>query len=462
MEPEIEASLTRVVTSQDEHSHTAPPPSQTTTVPLMSDRSFWGMVSTQFLGAFNDNLYKQLMLLLAIPAAAVAATQAAETGQGTVSDIQGWATLVFSLPFVLFSGFAGYLSDRFSKTPIIVYCKVAEIAVMLLGLLAFYYFDLFGTAGTWFVLFLMGTQSSFFGPGKYGILPELFRSEDLPRANGLILMTTFLAIIFGTVLAGALKALLFSNGSAASLAWGLLVCVAIAIFGTLTSLLIRKVPAAQPKLPLTVDCFGICDDARQLLRVDVGLLGALLVGSMFWLVSGIAVPTVNRLGLWLGANETWTSVLTASIGLGIMIGALLAGLLCRKGFGDRCVTLGLSGICLCLGILGMWTSNGHLIGYTGSLTALVLLGISAAVFAIPLQVYIQDRPPSALKGRMIATMNQANFTGILISGPLYQLFEWISRLLAWPISSVFWMMGMLILPLAIFYRLNSERTADRG
>jgi acyl-[acyl-carrier-protein]-phospholipid O-acyltransferase/long-chain-fatty-acid--[acyl-carrier-protein] ligase len=423
----------------------------------MADRSFWGMVTTQFLGAFNDNLYKQLMLLLAVPVAVVAADAAADgAGQGATSDAQGWATLVFSLPFVLFSGFAGYLSDRFSKTPIIVYCKVAEIAVMLLGLAAFYCFEIFGTAGTWIVLFLMGTQSSFFGPGKYGILPELFRSEDLPKANGLILMTTFLAIIFGTVLAGVLKAVLFTDGSASSLALGMLLCVVIAVAGTLTSLLVRRVAAAQPGMPFVTDSLGICHDARRLLRADPGLMAALLVGSVFWLVSGIAVPTVNRLGFWLGANATWTSVLTASIGLGIMIGALLAAYLCRKGIGDRCVSLGLVGICVSLAALGTWLGNQHLLGYTGSLIALVLLGVNAAVFAIPLQVFIQDRPPAVLKGRMIATMNQANFTGILISGPLYQLFEWLSRVAGWPISSVFWMMGCLVLPLAALYRLDSS------
>ena len=135
--------------------------------PVMADRSFWGMVVTQFLGAFNDNLYKQLMLLLAIPAAAAGAAAAVEgldPAQASGGDTQGWATLVFSIPFVLVSGFAGFLSDRFSKQPIIVACKVAEVVVMLLGLAAFYYFDLLGTPGTWVVLFLMGLQSTFFRP----------------------------------------------------------------------------------------------------------------------------------------------------------------------------------------------------------------------------------------------------------------------------------------------------------
>jgi acyl-[acyl-carrier-protein]-phospholipid O-acyltransferase/long-chain-fatty-acid--[acyl-carrier-protein] ligase len=151
---------------------------------LTRDRSFFGITATQFLGAFNDNFYKQLMLLLAIPVV-----------PGTL-DQQQVATIVFALPFVLFSGIAGHLSDKYSKNRVIVLAKAAEIGIMGLGL-----------------MFLMGIHSAFFGPSKYGILPELFRNKDLPRANGIVLMTTFLAIIFGTVSAGFLGDLLVDHGS---------------------------------------------------------------------------------------------------------------------------------------------------------------------------------------------------------------------------------------------------------
>ena len=426
---------------------------------LLADRSFWGMILTQFLGAFNDNLYKQLMLLLAVPIVLAGAAGGGALG----TDSQGWATFVFSIPFVLFSGFAGWLSDRFSKTPIIVRCKIAEILIMFLGLAAFYFYDSFGYIGTWSVLFLMGVHSAFFGPGKYGILPELFSVKDLPRANGLILMTTFLAIIFGTVAAGGLKTLLTGeSGSTSNLWMGLFVCMGIAIVGTATSLMVRRVPAAQPELKLSADCWLISRDVYELLRTDRVLLNALLVSCVFWLVSGIAVPTVNRLGLTLlRVSDFQTSLQPASIGLGIMIGAILASTLCRSGHGDKLVSVGLWGILGALVALGCWTPTGtHLIGFGGSVIALLLMGVSAGLYAIPLQVFLQDRPPSNLKGRMIATMNQANFIGILISGPLYQVFEAISSGLSWPISSVFWMMGLLVLPLCLFYRLDSRKVTS--
>ena len=162
---------------------------------LYSDRSFWGMAVTQFLGAFNDNLFKQLILLLSITI----------TANGVAEDQQGTAMVVFSLPFLIVTGFAGYLADRLSKRGIVVSCKVAEIVIMGLGGVAFaLYTQSSSLTFLYVVLFLMGAQSGFFGPAKYGILPEILRPDDLPRANGFILMTTFVAIIMGTVVAGIL------------------------------------------------------------------------------------------------------------------------------------------------------------------------------------------------------------------------------------------------------------------
>ena len=418
---------------------------------LLVDKSFWGINLTQFLGAFNDNVYKQLVLLLALPAVVEGAAN-----NKASEDMQGWATLVFSIPFVLFSGFAGYLSDRFSKTPIIVLSKVAEIVIMFLGLLAFVYYDTFGMLGTWTVLFLMATQSSFFGPGKYGLLPELFRPTDLPRANGLILMATFLAIIFGVVFAGKLFDFLVSNRDASGLWIGSLFCVGIAIAGTFTSLLIRRTDAAQPNAKLSLGDFGISREMIQLLGRDRPLLIALLVSCVFWMVSTIAMPTVNRLGFdMLGLDKGQTGVLVGMIAIGIMLGAPLGGWLCQKLPSDRVITIGLWGIVAALVLLGVWVQGNQLwLSANGCRMALILLGISAAVYSIPLQVYLQDRPPSELKGRMIATMNQANFLGMMLAGPIYQFFEYVSRSMGWPICSIFWMLGLMVLPLALFYRMD--------
>ena len=182
---------------------------------LYQDRSFWAMTVTQFLGAFNDNVFKQLVLLLAaggagaaVGRAAISAVAICGSGIGGVSvvgsavvgplvavkpppDLQGLATVIFAAPFFLFSGLAGYYSERLSKSRVIFASKVGEIIVMALGLVGFLFYKQFGLTGAFFVLMLMGLQSTFFGPSKYGVLPEMLRHRDLPRANGLFLMTTF-------------------------------------------------------------------------------------------------------------------------------------------------------------------------------------------------------------------------------------------------------------------------------
>ena len=419
---------------------------------LFRDRSFWGMTATQFLGAFNDNLFKQLMLLLAIPVGAEVAER---------SDEQGFATMLFSLPFVLFSGVAGYLSDKFSKRSVIVACKVAEIGIMLLGMIGFLMYDKTGYAGLLAVLFLMGTHSAFFGPGKYGILPELFRAADLPRANGVILMTTFLAIIFGTASAGLLGDLLANEGGQRDpqrLWIGSLMCIGIAVFGTCTSLLVRRVPAAVPDLQFDPSGVAIPAETRAMLAADKPLLAALLVSCMFWLVSGVAMQSVNSLGMTqLDLGERRTSLMTAVIGLGIAIGAVIAGRLSRGKADFRLVTWGAWGMIagFVLMAISLPQENGgfkHLLGFGGSFPVLIALGMAAGMFAIPVQVFIQMRPPENQKGRMIAVMNLTNFIAILLSGAVYMLFDRVIEAAGWPRSVLFGLTAAIILPVAIFYR----------
>jgi len=417
---------------------------------LLSDRTFWGLAITQFLGAFNDNLYKQLMLLIAIGG----------VGQIAKDDRQGWATFAFSLPFVLFSGLAGYLSDRNSKSRIIVICKVAEIIITLLAVLAFWLYGNLGDYGTWTVLILMGMHSTFFGPAKYGVLPELFHHKHLPRANGLILMSTFLAIILGVVLAGAIKEAVVITDAAGqkdySRLWlGSLVCAIIAVIGTLTSLLIRYTPAVQPQARFEFSDSIVPASIVSLLGKDRPLLMALVVSSVFWLVGGLVMPVVNRMGIdQLRQAETKTSVLTAGLAIGIIIGAISANLVLKRMPKDKQVSLGVLIMILSMCLVSVWRPNGDaLLGYTGTFIGLVVSGIGAAVFVIPIQVFLQERPPLELKGRLIGTMNFANFVGILLAGPIYQLLIKIAEWMAWPVSSVFAMMAAMLLPILLFYRL---------
>ncbi|MEQ8790204.1 MAG: MFS transporter [Pirellulaceae bacterium] len=426
--------------------------------PLNVDRAFWGMTATQFLGAFNDNVYKQLVLLLAVTAT---------SSSGESYDLQGPGMVVFALPFLLFSGIAGYYSERNNKRTVIVLCKVAEIVVMAAGVLAFFFYPVTGFAGLLAVLFLMGTQSAFFGPGKYGILPELFRQRDLPQTNGVILMTTFLAIIFGSAFAGLLMEHFVARIWIAGMA-----CVVIAVAGTGTSLMVRRTPPAKADLRLTLSAFVVPGDVWRGMRADHALLWALLASCMFWLVGAVVQMSINALGIkQLGVGELRTSLLVTGVGVGIAVGAMLAGRLSRGQVNFTIMRIGAWGIVGTLLLVAVfnppsellsqdfsWLSGprGMWLRYGATMAALVAAGGSTGLFAVPLQVFLQSRAPHDQKGRVIATMNLANWIAIIVGGVLYSacspLLEWLS----WPASTMFVITAMLMAPVAALYRPRNE------
>jgi acyl-[acyl-carrier-protein]-phospholipid O-acyltransferase/long-chain-fatty-acid--[acyl-carrier-protein] ligase len=384
---------------------------------LLADWSLWGLTATQFLGAFNDNVFKQALLLLFV---SVPLTDAAGRPAGE-KDLQALGTFLFSLPFILFSGYAGYLADRYSKWWVIFCSKVAEIVIMLVGLGMFLVLARWGMSLTMAflfsgVLFFMGAQSAFFGPSKYGILPELFRPRDLPAANGLILMTTFVAIILGSALAGGLMTAFPRQF------WVIgACCVLIAVMGTLTACAIRRTPPVQPHLAFEWSMVGIGREMVALLGRDKPLHAALWVSSLFWMAAAIVQMAVNALGrVQLQRSEFDTSLLISTISLGIAAGSLVAGAASRGKFNVRVLKAGAWGMTACLAALALpGPRQGHLLGYYGSMAALMLLGGFTGMFAVPLQVFMQMRPPDAFKGRMIAAQNLLNWIGITLSAGLY-------------------------------------------
>ena len=421
---------------------------------LMRDGSFWGMTVTQFLGAFNDNVFKQLLLLLATPT--VAQIAAAKANGESAPDRQAEAMIVFAAAFLIFSGFAGWLADRTSKRTLIVASKSAEILIMTLGMIGFYYYDLIGLSGMFVVLFLMGVQSAFFGPPKYGILPETIRDRDLPRANGFFLMFTFLAIIFGVVVAGVLK-------EYAGPVWiGSAACIVIAVIGTLTSLLTRKVSPANPGAPLTTEDLYV---PKALLRVvwrDKQLLLALVVTSVFWMLGGVVQQSVNALGKsQLGLDEFNTSFLAAMLGVGIPIGCVLGGYLSAGRINPRVVLSGASGLCLCLVLMSLrGGANNHLLGFSGSIPVLIAMGVSTGMFIVPVQVSIQALSPSDEKGRMIAFMNQCNWIGIVLGAMIFKATILVLEATDQPRNTAFAVAALLMLPIVLFYRPKEQQLSE--
>jgi MFS family permease len=406
---------------------------------IFRDRSFWGLTITQLLGAFNDNLFKQLVLLLCVEKAAEIALA---TGDEVSDSYQPIAMAVFAIPWILFSGVSGYLADKISKRRIVVLCKSMEIVVMGCGLLAFLSGHLWAL---FVVLFLMSLQSTVFGPAKFGILPEQFRAEDLPRINGIFQMTTFLAIILGFASAGILKDLLPGQQGLALVS---VVAIVIAIVGTGVACMVRPTPIAQPDLKLSWRAVGIDGENWSLIQSNRFLLGVLLVSSMFWFTGGVVQPAVNNLGkIDLGLSNARTGILQACMGIGIAFGCVLSGRLSKNRIRFGLVRAGTWGMTIGLPALTVVSylqpgvaadaaaaigaaaaESDHLIfdATTAEWLArccLVWLGASAGCFVVPLQVALQSVPPEAQKGRMIGTMNLVNWCGILLSAAFYGVFE---------------------------------------
>jgi acyl-[acyl-carrier-protein]-phospholipid O-acyltransferase/long-chain-fatty-acid--[acyl-carrier-protein] ligase len=431
---------------------------------LYRDRSFWGMTTTQLLGAFNDSVFKQIVLLLCATVIVVPASSAS-------LDKQYVALALFSVPFVLFSGIAGYWSDRVTKKWIIVGAKVGEIVVMLLAAVAFAtmaprvpHGNIFLTAGMpWFVLavlFLMGTQSAIFGPAKYGVLPELFRGRDLPRCNGIVQMTTFLALILGTYVGGWLLDFFGPDLWKAGI-----VCVIIAAVGTATSTMIRRTPIAQRGAPFHISALAVAPDTWEMLRSDRALRNALWVYSAFWFVASIFPMAVNTLGL-----ETYrldykaTSFLLATVSVGIASGFVLAGKLSKDRVRFGLVRIGTCGLIVASLLLSLprsltpvLTDAGtrewpHLLGLYGSYVALAAVGFFAGFFALPVQVFLQSRPPDNLKGRMIGTMNLVNWIGIIFAAvAFYPLCMSLLQAFGLPNFAAFGVTAVVLVPVALFY-----------
>jgi acyl-[acyl-carrier-protein]-phospholipid O-acyltransferase/long-chain-fatty-acid--[acyl-carrier-protein] ligase len=330
----------------------------------------------------------------------------------------------------------------------------------------------------------------------------MLRDRDLPRANGFMLMTTFLAIIFGTAVAGLLLADYRTKEQVAATAllsleervdaeqqrvagqlWlGSVACIGIAVVGTLTSPWVRRVPTANPSLRFTPEALTVPRDMIDLLRADRPLLMALFVSSVFWLLAGLVPPAVNSLGkLVLQVGDDNTSYLSAMIGVGIAVGCAIGGLVSCGRVNFRLLRIGSIGLLVSLAIVsipahgnidalkdaagklshlpGIGEST-HWLGYWSSMPMFLVMGVFTGLFAVPLQVFMQSRPPDDKKGRMIAVMNQANWVGILLAVALYwsltKLIEWQD----WPRSISFLFIALLMLPIALFYHPKNEILSD--
>ncbi|MBB5353225.1 acyl-[acyl-carrier-protein]-phospholipid O-acyltransferase/long-chain-fatty-acid--[acyl-carrier-protein] ligase [Haloferula luteola] len=367
------------------------------------NKGFTALMFTQFFGAVNDNLLKGVLSF----AVATGGIWADKLGPGG----QSYVGLCLTVPFILLSGLAGQVADRTSKRTVSVAMKAAEIAIALVGLVAFLAGNLWlGLA----VMLLLAIQSTFFGPAKYGIIPELVEDSQLSQANGTINMFTNLAVIFGTLLAGPVYSAMVPENGAAPRPWipGVAL-LTVALIGYVTSLPIPKLKAVDPSVKLSfnlVDTYWVAlrDMARgPLLLVATAWAGFYLVGMLAILI----LPDYRDL---LQVTPTKASVLLGILGIAIGIGSVTAGLISGKHIEPRLVPVGAVGLAIFLGALGLTPLHYGLVA-----SLLAGAGFFAGFYIVPLQALLQHLSPADERGRFLGTANALSFIASSVGNLIY-------------------------------------------
>ncbi|MBS0367959.1 MAG: MFS transporter [Proteobacteria bacterium] len=373
---------------------------------LLKEKRFLPFFLTQFLGAFNDNLFKNALVVLLT-------FQAANWTSIAPALLANLAAGIFILPFFLFSASAGQLADKYDKAYLTRLVKVLEIAIMLVALTGFLLHSLPVLFGA---LFLLGCHSTLFGPVKYALLPQHLREDELVGGNALIEAGTFVAILVGTLIGGLLASA--EHGELWIAGGGLVVAIA----GYLTSRGVPPAPAPDPELrvnpnPLTETWRNI-GFARQNRTVFLAIMGI----SWFWLYGALFLAQFPAYAKSiLGGGEGTVTLLLATFTVGIGLGSLL----CEKLSGGHVeiglVPFGSIGLTL-FGLDLAWASPAvmpsgaplpisDVLSQPGTLhvlLALTMLGVFGGFFIVPLYAMMQTRSAPAQRARVIAANNIVN------------------------------------------------------
>jgi len=387
-------------------------PSQFT---LLGKRRFLPFFITQSLGAFNDNLFKQSLILAILYKLSL---------EGDRSILVNLCALLFILPFFLFSALAGQFGEKFAKDALIRMIKLAEIVIMAVGAVGFVSNHLVLML---LALFAMGTHSALFGPVKYSILPQALREEELVGGNGLVEMGTFLAILAGTIGAGVMMS---SSNYATVVAGGI---VGTAVLGYLASRWIPRAAASAPEMKLD---WNIFKQSWVTLRLGLGQTPAVsrsIVGnSWFWFVGAIYLTQIPAYAKdWLHGDETVVTLVLTLFSVGIAVGSLLCERLSGRKVEIGLVPFGSFGLTL-FGLLWWWHSGdvpsgavAHdwlaLLGMHQAwwiLVSIVGLGVFGGFYIVPLYALIQARTAEGERARVIAANNILNALFMVVSAIL--------------------------------------------
>lgn len=380
------------------------------------NRGFVALMFTQFFGAMNDNLLKGV-LSFAVAAGGIWANRLGEGGQAYVG-------LCLTVPFIVLSGIAGQLADRTGKQWITVLVKVAEVGIALVGGAAFLLGNL------WIALLamlLLAAQSAFFGPAKYGMIPEIVRDQDLSQANGSMNMATNIAVIAGTILAGPVYERLHpasgrdagSTGSgpmpvpeAMESAPGLALLL-VALVGLGACLFIPRLKAMNPGLRINWNpILPYVGAVRDMSRTSLLLVAT--AWAFFYLIGMLALLVLPDYRDLLQVTPTEASYLLGTLGVAIGIGSVTAGLISGKHIEPRLIPVGAVGMTLFFVLLGTLPLH------YGTVMGLLLgAGIFAGLYIVPLQALLQHLSPADERGRFLGTANALSFVASSLASIIF-------------------------------------------
>lgn len=374
--------------------------------------TFLGLLFTQLLGATNDSITRWLVIGIGKQ----------NFTEENASQMLVAGSVCFILPYLILAAPAGYLADRFSKRDVIIWCKVAEIFLMVLTVLAVHL--------NWnWLLFTsvacMGAQSALFGPAKLGSIPEMLRQSAISAANGLIGFVTVLAIVIGTAIGGWL-ATVHVRGTFGGYDWLVeaSILVGIAVAGWLTSMCIAFLRAAQPSMPFPWDFAKRTWGDVEILASDRPLLLVALGSMFFWSLGTLSQLNIDQLVYEHGGSDQVQVVpgLVALV-IGMALGSLLAGMWSNEHVELGILPLAAGGLVLFTFLL--YPLDGNFIAGAGAEWSMtpsymlacvyfVMLGISSGLFVVPITAYLQHRSRPDVRGAILAASNFLMFAGMLV------------------------------------------------
>lgn len=377
---------------------------------ILGTRRFLPMFLTQFFGALNDNVFKQSLVV-------VITFGWIQQQNFSISTLNNLAALLFILPFFIFSATAGQIADKYERARLVKAIKILEIVIMLIATVGFLLGNLWLLI---FALFLMGTHSTFFGPIKYAILPDILRKDELVQGNAIFQSGTSMAILFGMMLGGAV--IFWSQGQ---MVWISATILCIAIIGYFCSRFILPQPIPDQHLKVDWNFFRTSVQTIQYARSLPVVFLVLLGNSWYWFYGATfltQIPLVAK--LYLHGTENVASLLLMLFSVGIGVGSLLCKKIGGSEINIKVVSLGAVGLSVfafyltmslnflpavpqgvVLGIYDVFHSG---MAYYHVMFAIALLGIFGGFYIVPLYTMMQAFAPASHRARVVSANNILN------------------------------------------------------